>query len=163
MKRWMIVLATAGVLATSGLPSHGAPGAACSWGGSPGAETGVFTVEPALRAAPAEVDLAFTATGELAGDDARCTGVLTFRGKLWEGASCRGFINSGIADGIEDVAAYLDGGGADSQGVLYAPGRSTRPVATFNALVFPTPELVSTCATVGLAGGAFSSVVVWLE
>lgn len=145
-----------------GAPLGAGAAAVCTWGGTPDGQTGVFALDPGLSNTPSPTDLAFTATGALDGDDARCTGTMTFEGKLFEGASCRFFLNAGTVSGVPGLASYIDSGAAYSHGSLYAPNHSTAPVATFNALVVPSQQTAQACASAqGLSTGAFSSAVVW--
>jgi hypothetical protein len=69
-----VALATTSLLA-AGL--EGAPASAstttCTWGGTPTAPTGTFTINPGITNLPAPGALEFRATGELSGGG-RCTG-----------------------------------------------------------------------------------------
>lgn len=163
--RWTIAVATAALALASLAPPAGAEvGAVCTWGGTPTEQTGTFSADPPISNRPAPTDLGFSATGPLEGDDPRCTGTMTFEGKLWQLSSCRFFVNTGTVTGVEGIGTYIDAGTGVSVGTLYAIGRSTVPVAAFNPLVMPSPEVAAACSSEeGLSGGAFSSVVVWLE
>lgn len=143
----LTVLAEAGPAPASGV---------CTWGGTPDAQSGVFTVSPALGYVPSLTPLDFTATGPLAGSDATCAGTMTFTGVLAAGASCRFFTNSGTVSGVAGWESYSDAGGAVSAGVVN--DAAGNPVAAFSALVIVTPALIEMCASGTLTTGAFSAV-----
>jgi hypothetical protein len=59
----------------------------CTWGGTPAAPTGTFTLKPGITNTPSAGPLAFRATGDLAGG-AGCTGKLVYDGQFDAGSSC---------------------------------------------------------------------------
>jgi hypothetical protein len=60
----------------------------CTWGGTPAAPTGTFTISPGVTNVPSAGPLKFVATGSLSGNDPRCSGPLKFAGQIDAGASC---------------------------------------------------------------------------
>jgi hypothetical protein len=67
-----------------------APAAAtttCTWGGTPAAPTGTFTLTPGITNTPSIGPLDFKAVGELGGGR-DCTGKLTYDGVFDAGSSC---------------------------------------------------------------------------
>jgi hypothetical protein len=80
-----------GLVAATAILLAGAGGAeastTCTWGGTPAAPTGTFTLDPGVTNTPSTGPLAFRATGDLAGG-AACTGKLVYDGVFDTGASC---------------------------------------------------------------------------
>jgi hypothetical protein len=81
----------------------------CTWGGTPAAPTGIYTITPGLLLTPSTEPLDFWATGELAGDP-RCVGELTFTGQIDTGGTCAYFTGGGKAKGLPGVATFRGGG-----------------------------------------------------
>src|SRR5438477_9494227 len=77
----------------------GQGGTVCTWGGTPAAATGAFTMHPGLSNTPSTGPIHFVATGDLAGD-AGCSGTLTFTGVLATGATCAAQQLSGRVSGL---------------------------------------------------------------
>jgi hypothetical protein len=59
----------------------------CTWGGTPAAPTGIFTLKPGITNTPSIGPLAFRATGNLAGG-VGCTGKLIYDGAFDAGSTC---------------------------------------------------------------------------
>ena len=139
-----------------GAPSARAA-ATCTWGGTPAAPTGIFTVDPALTNIPSTGPIDFTATGALAGD---CTGRLAFYGVLAPGATCSEGVFAGTAKGLPGVVRFE---GFDSVGI--APSRlydrDGNLVGSENAQLLTVDNAPFTdCGSAeGFTRGNFSSVI----
>jgi hypothetical protein len=144
-------LAWAGGAATSAQASS-----TCTWGGTPAAPTGVFTVSPGVTNIPSSGPSDFTATGHLGG---ACSGYLTFKGQIGAGATCSDGIFGGTATGLPGVVRFE---GFDLTGV--APSRlydrAGNLVGSENAQLLTTDNAPFTaCSTPeGFTKGSFSSV-----
>src|SRR5437867_2462129 len=80
----LIAVAAIGLAATTyAAPAHAS--ALCTWGGTPAAPTGFFSIEPGLTNLPAAKALDFYATGVLGGG---CQGRMTWRGQVDAGSTC---------------------------------------------------------------------------
>jgi hypothetical protein len=129
----------------------------CTWGGTPAAPTGIFTVSPGLTNIPSAGPSDFTATGHLAGS---CSGYMTFRGRIDAGATCSDGIFAGTVTGLPGVVRFE---GFDLTGV--APSRlydrSGNLVGSENAQLLTTDNApFSACGTPeGFTRGTFSSVI----
>ena len=63
----VMALAAACLALAGGGPASAQASTTCTWGGTPAAPTGTFTVSPGLTNTPAPEPLKFSATGVLAG------------------------------------------------------------------------------------------------
>jgi hypothetical protein len=90
----------------------------CTWGGTPAAPTGSFTVAPGLTNTPAPEPLDFKATGILAGGG-RCTGQMTLAGQVNAGSTCLWASFEGTVKGLPGVARFWGEGNALVQEFLY--------------------------------------------
>lgn len=77
----------------------------CTWGGTPAAPTGTFTISPGETNTPSPVPMKFTATGPLAGGPG-CSGTFRFNGYFNAGSSCLLDSGAGLATGLPDVVRY---------------------------------------------------------
>lgn len=147
-------------------PAGGAPGPAgktCTWGGTPAAPTGTFSMEPGLTNLPAPWPLEFKATGVLAGDE-ECEGTMTWVGHIPAGSTCLYARFEGVVKGLPGVAHFW------GQGNLLAPSqlydRDGNLVGEENANIITEATLTAGTAGCnspeGFTGGdpaTFSSVV----
>jgi hypothetical protein len=84
----------------------------CTWGGTPAAPTGEFTVKPGLTLTPSSGPIKFRATGPLAGDPG-CEGKAALDGFLHAGATCGESVIEGTVTGLpraERVFGYIASG-----------------------------------------------------
>jgi hypothetical protein len=88
----------------------------CTWGGTPVAPTGTFTLTPGITDVPSPGPLKFTATGPLGGE---CAGTMTFKGQFDAGASCAFIEYEGAVKGLSGVARFWGKGGLLAPSVLY--------------------------------------------
>src|SRR5207248_1819601 len=91
-----------GAGASSGPPPAGTT---CTWGGTPSAPTGTFTLTPGLTSIPLARPSKFYVTGDLAGDPG-CRGRLTYQGQIDAGGTCSFSTFEGRAKGIPGVTAF---------------------------------------------------------
>lgn len=134
----------------------------CTWGGTPAAPTGVVTIDRGLTLTPSAEHSAFRATGELAGGG-RCTGTMTFTGKVLKGSSCAYASFRGWVTGLKGVARFAGSGvGPIVQEFLY-DREGNRVGADQPLLQVPQPDGYShaqDCATKqGFKRAVFSSTV----
>src|SRR3954468_2304299 len=87
-------------------PSPARAAATCTWGGTPLAPTGWFTVKPGVTAAPMPTAGRFVATGRLGGSDPRCSGRMTWTGQVDAGATCAVASFEGAVKGLPGVARF---------------------------------------------------------
>ena len=145
-------------LAAAGLPA--APAAAatttCTWGGTPLAPPGTFTISPGITNLPASEALKFKATGELAGD-AGCAGTMTFAGQIDAGSNCRASSFEGGVKGLPGVTRYWGKGSLMVPELLYdAPGN----VVGSDQPEIMTPEngnMIDCDTAGGFTAGTFAS------
>ena len=83
----------------------------CTWGGTPESTTGTLSIKPGLTVTPAEEDLKFFATGELAGGPG-CSGEMTFDGVIKAGSTCGWQIFEGKVKGVPGVESFYGPGAA---------------------------------------------------
>ena len=108
-------------LATAGLGAAPASASAtCTWGGSPAAPTGTFTIDPGITNLPAPGALKFKATGELAGGGV-CTGTMTFVGQIDAGSTCTLASFEGSVKGLPGVTRFWGKGSLMVPELLYDP------------------------------------------
>jgi hypothetical protein len=133
----------------------------CTWGGTPAAPTGTFTLEPGITNTPSTGPLDFKAIGELAGGGA-CTGKLTYDGVFDAAATCLvatfhvrvkglpGVVRAvGTADNLVPAPALL----YDRDGNVVG-SELAQIVTEDNA-----PHYTDCTTPQGFTGGNFSSVV----
>jgi hypothetical protein len=110
--------AIAFLLGVSGTPAASAPALSmgqereamvCTWGGTPAATTGTFTIKPGLTLTPAAEPLEFIATGRLDGGE-RCEGKLTFDGVIHAGGTCAVQVFEGEVRGLPGVERFFGPG-----------------------------------------------------
>ena len=106
--------ACAAWVAVGAAPAQAA--ATCTWGGTPAAPTGRVVISPGPTNLPSTGPLAFTATGDLAGDPG-CTGQFTFVGQMDTGATCAFSTFQGSAKGLPGVRRFA---GVGPLGILPA-------------------------------------------
>ncbi len=100
----LAVLAVAVALGTSGAAGAEPAQATtiCTWGGTPAAPTGEFTVKPGLTFTPSSGPIKFRATGPLAGGPG-CEGKAVLDGFLHAGATCGQSVIEGRVKGLPGV------------------------------------------------------------
>ena len=137
----------------------------CTWGGTPDAPTGTFTVTPGVTLLPSAQPLQFTATGQLAGGPG-CHGTMVFDGRLEAGATCQFSVFDGAVRGLPGVAGFYGTGSLLVPSRLF--DRTGSVVGVENAEVEAQSNMMRTlnCASPGgFTGGwpdMFSSVLtVW--
>jgi hypothetical protein len=118
VKIGVMALAAACLVLAGGGPAAAQASTTCSWGGTPAAPTGTFTVSPGLTNTPAPAPLAFKATGVLAGGG-RCTGQMTLAGQVNAGSTCLWASFEGTVKGVPGVARFWGEGNALVQEFLY--------------------------------------------
>ena len=163
MRSRLIVVGVLLVLASLAAPAFAGPSPAgprtCTWGGTPAAPTGTFTITPGITNTPSAGPLAFKATGVLGGD---CRGAFTYTGQIDAGSSCLANTFGGRATGLPGVARFAGVGVT-----VFAPAqlsdRDGNVVGNEDAQV-ATPDNAphfTDCSTPqGFTGGTFSSVIV---
>ena len=166
MRRRLIILATAlaaACLACAGLGAGPASAmTTCTWGGTPAAPTGTFTITPGITNVPSAGPLKFVATGPLAGADKRCSGLMKFDGQVDAGASCLLPLSfEGTVQGLPGVARWWGKGNLDVPSYLY--DKAGNLVGTENAQIATqdnSSHLLDCGTPDGFTGGTFSSNVV---
>jgi hypothetical protein len=102
----MISAVAAALLAPAGWTASPAQAATiCTWGGTPAAPTGAFTLSPGLTNIPSPEPLRLKATGELAGG-ASCAGKVTFLGEANAGSTCAVTSFEGVVKGLPGVVRF---------------------------------------------------------
>lgn len=133
----------------------------CTWGGTPTATSGVFTMEPGLSLTPAARPLAFYAEGPLSGGPG-CTGKLVFDGVADTGSTCAFATFQGKVKGLRGVKHFRGAGNLVAPSVLF--DASGDPVGLEVAQVVSgvgSGSEATDCATAaGFTEGRFSSVIV---
>jgi len=135
----------------------------CTWGGTPAAPTGAFTISPGITNVPSAEPLKFVATGPLAGDDQICRGQVKFDGQIDAPASCLLPLSfEGTVQGLPGVARWWGKGSLDVPSYLY--DRAGNLVGNENAQIVTednVPQYLDCSAPGGFAGPAtFSSNIV---
>ena len=130
--------------------------ATCTWGGTPAAPTGVFTVSSPLTNVPSAAPIDFTAIGKLSDE---YTKRMTFFGTLDPGATCSDGTFAGTVKGLPGVVRFE---GFDSVGI--APSRlydkDGTIVGSENAQLLTLDNApFSECGAEGFTQGTFSSVI----
>jgi hypothetical protein len=133
----------------------------CTWGGTPAAPTGWFTLRPGITNTPSAGPLAFRATGELAGG-AGCTGKLIYDGEFDAGASCLASTFHATVKGLSGVARAV--GTADNlipaPALLYDANGNVVGTEVAQIVTEGSVPHYTDCTTAdGFTGGGFSSVV----
>jgi hypothetical protein len=157
---------TAVALAATSLVSAGlnaAPASAattiCTWGGTPPAPTGSFTINPGITNLPAPGALKFRATGELSGGG-RCTGTMTFVGQIDAGSTCTLASFEGTVKGLPGVTRFWGKGSLGVTELLYdAAGNivgSDQPEILTPENQPKTPDCY---AAAGFTAGTFAATV----
>jgi hypothetical protein len=154
------------VLVFAGFLSSGAGSAmastTCTWGGTPAAPTGTFTLNPGLtNTTPSVGPVDFKAIGDLAGGGV-CSGKMVYDGVFDAGSSCLtstfhvkvkglpGVVRAaGTADNLVPAPALLYGASGNVVGTELA-----QIVTVDNA-----PNYTDCTTPEGFTGGSFSSVV----
>jgi hypothetical protein len=113
-----IAVAAASLASAIWAAAPAAAGTICTWGGTPAAPTGTFTLNPGLTTTPVPEPLAFRATGPLAGGPG-CSGKLTFIGQFHAGSSCRFLTADGRVKGLPGVARFAGAGNVIAPSLLY--------------------------------------------
>jgi hypothetical protein len=131
----------------------------CTWGGTPAAPTGWFTLSPGLTNLPASGPVDFKAVGSLAGG---CTGKLTYEGTFDAGSTCLASTFHVRVKGLPGVVRAV--GTADN--LVPAPAllydRDGNVVGTEVASIVTeanAPHYTDCTTPAGYTGGNFSSVV----
>src|SRR4029453_19177134 len=134
----------------------------CTWGGTPAAPTGTFTITPGTTNVPSAGALKFVATGPLAGDDPRCRGPMKFDGRVDAGASCLLPVSfEGAVVGLPGVARWWGKGNFDVPSYLYDKAGNLVGVENAQILTQDNSSHYLDCSTPdGFTGGTFSSNVV---
>src|SRR5947199_6641679 len=118
-RRVALLAASLAALAAAFAQPAGAHAATtCTWGGTPGAETGTLTISPGITNVPSTQPLAFRATGTLAGGPA-CHGTMQFVGSIGTGSSCAFATFYGDVKGLQGVARYEGDGSVDVPSRLF--------------------------------------------
>lgn len=136
-------------------------GTTCTWGGTPAAPTGTFTINPGTTNTPYAEPAAFYVTGELAGGTA-CHGTFTYVGQIDAGGTCAVNTFRGRATGIPGVTRF-EGVGVTVLGPARLYDKKGNVVGSENAQVAtPTnaPHFTDCNTLQGFTGGTFSSVIV---
>jgi hypothetical protein len=87
-------------------PGQARAAATCTWGGTPTAPTGSFTITPGLTNVPTGSPLRFVATGQLSGADRRCRGPMKWVGQIDAGSTCAFASFEGAVRGLSGVARF---------------------------------------------------------
>jgi len=154
------ILALTAVAITASLGAGSASAATtCSWGGTPDAPTGVFTISPGITNLPAPGALKFRATGQLAGDGP-CTGTMTFIGQIDAGSTCDLASFEGDVKGLPGVARFWGKGTLVVPELLYNSAGEIVGADQPEILTEPNRAHLTDCETAtGFGGGTFSSTV----
>ena len=158
-----MAVAVASVAATgwAASPATAAPAATvCTWGGTPAAPTGTFSITPGITNIPSPEPLRLKATGELAGG-AGCTGTMTFIGEANAGSSCAATSFEGTVAGLPGVVRFW-GPGVFTQVNEQLYDKDGNVVGADQPSVLTTdnaPRFTDCNTPQGFTGGTFSSTV----
>src|SRR5947207_7303641 len=162
-----IVLSSLGGVGLSAAQARSEPAAAagttCTWGGTPAAPTGRFTISPGLTSLPLTAPARFFVTGDLGGGTG-CRGTLTYIGQIDATGSCSFSTFEGRARGIPGVTRFA-GVGAGPLGPARLYDDHGNVIASENASITTAENAphFSDCDTPqGFTGGDFSSVIVFV-
>jgi hypothetical protein len=114
----LMALAASWLVMAGGGPASAQATTTCTWGGTPAAPTGSFTVSPGITNTPAPEPLKFEATGPLAGGG-RCTGKMTLAGQVNAGSTCLQASFQGTVRGVPGVDRFWGEGNALVHEFLY--------------------------------------------
>jgi hypothetical protein len=133
----------------------------CTWGGTPLAPTGWFTVKPGTTATPMPTAGRFIATGQLAGEDPRCKGEMKWVGQVDAGSTCAVASFEGAVRGLPGVARFWGKGSLLVPSRLYDRAGNAVGLENANIMTRHNSSLTASCTTPeGFTGPAdFSSVV----
>jgi hypothetical protein len=131
--------------------------ATCTWGGTPAAPSGVFTMSPGVTNIPSTEPIDFTATGHLGGD---CSGRMAFTGVIAPGATCSGSVFGGTVTGLPGVVRF-EGFALSTIAPSRLYDRDGNIVGSENAQLLTVDDApFSDCGTTeGFTRGTFSSVI----
>ena len=157
----VVAVAAAAVVSASGGAASAQAATTCTWGGTPVAPTGTFTLRPGATNTPSTGPLAFRATGDLAGD-AGCTGKLVYDGEFDPGSNCLASTFHVRVRGLPGVEWAV--GSADNlvpaPAVLYDADGNVVGTELAQIVTVDNAPTYTDCSTAGgFTGGSFSSVV----
>jgi hypothetical protein len=157
-----LVPALAAITIGLGPPASAQATTVCTWGGTPAAPTGMFSIEPGLTHVPLARPSEFYATGVLAGG-AGCEGRMTWRGQADAGSTCELAAFEGRITGVRGVATFWGRGNVLVPSVVYDRPGNVVGVESANVLTPGTlPHLGDCTKPGGFQGGwpgTFSSVM----
>lgn len=168
--RQRATIAAATAIATTSLAVAGLGQAAaqasttCTWGGTPAAPTGTFTLSPGLTNTPSTAPLAFRATGTVSGGGP-CKGQrFTYGGVFNPGSSCALVSAQGRAEGLPGVVRWAGAFSGFGVGPIVPTSlydKTGKLVGLENAdILTPNSNAAADCNTPqGFTGGSFSSVI----
>jgi hypothetical protein len=130
----------------------------CTWGGTPVAPTGTFTISPGITPFPAPGALKFKATGELAGD-APCTGTMTFVGQIDAGSTCALLSFEGSVKGLPGVTQFWGKGSLMVPELLYDAAGNVVGSDQPEILTPDNQSKATDCTASGFTGGKFAATV----
>jgi hypothetical protein len=136
------------------------PRATCTWGGTPAAPTGTFTISPGLTNTPLAQPAVFNVTGDLAGDPG-CTGRFSYIGQVDASGTCSVNTFEGKAKGLPGVSRFA-GVGVTVLGPARLYDKYGNIVGSENAQVATpanAPHIMDCSRPPGFSGGTFSSVI----
>ncbi len=155
----LAAIAAAGLLTTTGTATASAQ-KICTWGGTPAAPTGTFTLTPGITNIPAPGPLRLKATGDLGGGEG-CSGTVTFTGQANAGSTCPAVSFEGTVKGLPGVTRFWGPGlfGLANE-FLYDSAGNLVGVDQPQVLTQDNAPHFTDCLTpAGLTGGTFSSTV----
>ena len=155
-----VVALAASSLVVAGLgPGPASASTICTWGGTPVAPTGTFTVDPGTTNLPAPGPLKFRATGELSGGG-RCTGTMTFVGQIDAGSICTLASFEGTVKGLPGVTRFWGKGSLMVPELLYDAAGNMVGADQPEILTPENQPKMTDCTTAeGFTGGTFASTV----
>src|SRR5947208_11251835 len=106
------------VAGTAAQPAAAKSSGPCTWGGTPAAPTGTFSINPGVTNTPSSGPLKFFATGRLGGGPG-CRGTMTWIGQLDQGSSCPFSTFRGRVKGFPGVTSFVGRGNLDVPSLLY--------------------------------------------
>jgi len=115
----ILALALAALAFAWAQPGSAQAATTCTWAGTPLEPTGWFTVNPGVTNLPAAGPLRFVATGDLAGEDPRCSGQMKWIGQVEAGSTCALASFSGSVKGLPGVARFWGKGSLLVPSYLY--------------------------------------------
>jgi hypothetical protein len=158
----ILALALAALAFAWAQPGSAQAATTCTWAGNPLEPTGWFTVSPGVTNLPAAGPLRFVATGDLAGEDPRCSGQMKWIGQVEAGSTCALASFSGSVKGLPGVTRFWGKGSLLVPSYLY--DQAGNLVGIENAEIMTEENFAQTpdCTTAGGFTGpaGFSSTVV---